>query len=394
MLYSTFLKRDETGLNQIFEAACEFEEQNVLDAIVDCKFSMNKVAQTLNHLRICQAKLNNESIDLVEFSEKFIESYATDYNECFRDAEKLIRRIGTTITGSMKLFRKFCPVVRRVRQGSNVVPVLDYSRLTYRHYHGQFFGEEAYPVLVKTFLHELAYFFHYLVLTLKVCKDMIHKEKAVRGDYEMLKQIYEKSCDEALHSVLDVFDTFGQVKLMSDEELERRRRNARPMKERLPKDYHAHDRKWMKREAYVFRLMSAHQYGFDSDLASILWAHNPEWGRKVCDIIPKLDTLRIPFKKSKKASLMGKKGTFNAREMVYLVKWSGVSWVNEEGKLVKEVNERHFYENYLRPHYNGEYLLPTWQAVCAERKFLYDNKISMEEMASCFAKCLSEAEAA
>lgn len=385
MLYSTIVQRDETGFNQIFEAARDFEEENVLEALLTCKFDMKKVEQTLNLVRMYQNRLNIESMDLVEFSENFIGQYATDHNECFRVAEKLIRRIGTTITGSMKIFRKFCPRVQRKLNGrGNIVPVLDYSRLTFRQFHGQFFGVEVYADLVKTLLHELTSFFYHLVTTLMVCKDMIRKEEEVKGNPNLLKSIYEKSCDEILKSVREVFDTFGQVKLISDEELDVRRRNAGPLQERLAKDYHAHDKRWMKLEAYMYRLASGNRYGLDKK-ASLLWANNPEWGKRVCGIIPRLDTLRIPFKHSKKAEAEGKRGTFDVREMLYLVKWSGVSCMSKDGKtVIDEAKERQFYL-YLQEQYKGDYLFPSWQAVCRERKFFHEQKVSMRWLAQQFA---------
>lgn len=386
MLYSTIVQRDETGFNQIYEAARAFEEENVLEALIACRFDIKKVEQTLNLVRIYQSRLNIESMDLVEFSETFIGQYATDHNACFRVAEKLIRRIGTTITGSMKIFRKFCPRVHRKLDGrGNIVPVLDYSRLTFRHFHGQFFGVEAYADSVKTLLHELTVFFYHLVATLKVCKDMISQEEEVRGDFARLKEIYEKSCDEVLTSVRDVFNAFGQVKLISDEELAERRRNARPLQERLAEDYHAHDRQWMKHEAYFRKLASGDRFGLD-EKASVLWSANPEQGRVVCAMIPRLDSLNIPFKRSKKAKAEGKKGTFDAREMVFLVKWSGVSRMSDDGKtIIDEACERQFYL-YLQEQYRGDYLFPSWQAVCRERRFFYKQDVSMEWMAQQFAK--------
>ena len=384
MLYSTIVQRDETGLNQIYEAARDFEEENVLEALVACKFNQKKIEQTLSLVRMYQLRLNIESMDLVEFSENFIEQYATDHNECFRVAEKLIRRIRTTITGSMKIFRKFCPrVQRKYDDRGNVVPVLEYSRLTFRHFQGQFFGPEVYIESVKPLLHELASFFYHLMATLKVCKDMIRKEDAVRGDFKKLKEIFEKSCDEVLKSVREVFDTYGQVKLMSDEELAERRKNARPLKEWLAQGYHAHDKHWMKKEAYFRKLSSGSQYGLD-DKASVLWAQNPEQGKMVCDLIPKLDALNIPFKHSKKAEELGKMGTFDAREMVYFIKWAGVSRIGVNGEVIDEPKEKQFYL-YLQEAYKGDYLLPTWQAICRERKFMYNEGLSMRYLASQFA---------
>lgn len=160
MLYSTIVQRNEEGFQEMYNAARQFENENLLEALIACKLNKKKVEQILNLTRIYQARLNIESMDLVEFSENFIEEYATDHNECFRLTEKLIRRIGTTITGSMKLFRKFCPVVRRKLDGAgNVVPTLDYSRLTFRQFYGQLFGVEAYIDLVKTLLQEMSSFF-------------------------------------------------------------------------------------------------------------------------------------------------------------------------------------------------------------------------------------------
>ena len=174
---------------------------------------------------------------------------------------------------------------------------------------------------------------------------------------------------------------------LTQEELAERRKNARPMKEWLAREYHAHDKKWLRGEAYMYRLASGRQYGLDEE-ASILWAKNPEWGRKVCSLIPRLDTLGIPFKNSKKAERMGKKGTFDVREMLYFVKWSGVSRLSDDGQtVIDEANERRFY-TYLQKKYQGDYLLPTWQAVCNERKYFYDEKVSMQELVNDFASHL------
>ena len=394
MLYSTIVQRDETGFNQMYEAALEFEEMNVLEAVIACKFNEKKVEQTLNIVRMYQARLNNESMDLVEFSNNFIEQYATDHNECFRIAEKLVKRIGTTITGSMKIFRKFCPVVRRKLDSvGNVVPTLDYSRLTFRQFSGQLFGAEGYIELVKTLLHEMATFFYHLLSVMALCKEMIHKEEEVRGDYNRLKEIFEKSCDELLHNVRKVNEAFGEVQLISKKELEDHQKNARPMKEWLATDYHSHNKQWLMREGYIRRLVSGRQFGLD-ETASNLWAKNPEWGRHICRLIPILDTLEIPYRNSKKAKEQRKKGTFEAREMAYFLKYSAVSHLSEDGQtVIDEANEKQFYL-YLQKQYCGDYCFPTWQAVCAERKFCADEGITMKAMANCFAEHVPQLELA
>jgi len=386
MLYSTIVQRDETGLNQIYGAAKELEDLNVLEAIISCKFDMRKVEQTLNLVRMYQARLNIESMELVAFSEHFIEEYATDNNKCFHIALKLVRKIGTTITGSMRIFRKYCPVVRKRLEGSdNIVPVLDYSRLTFRQYHSQFFGVEPYREIVKTLLHEQATFFYHLISVLKVCKDMIRKEQEVRGDYVQLKKIFDASCENVLKSIKDVNSTFGQVKLITQEELEERRKNARPLCDWLAEDYHEHDKKWLRREAYIYRYVEGTKHGLNED-ASQFFPQNPEHGVLVCKIIDRLDTIGLSKKKSK---VEGYDWQYDSIDMVFLLKWAEVSHVDEKGDVIDEEKERRFYEDYMLKHYKGPIKLPTWQAVCRQRAFCY-KEFSLKEMQDAFAMHLPQ----
>lgn len=388
MLYSTIVQRDETGLIQIYDAAKELEDLNVLEAILLCKFDIKKVEQTLNLVRMYQARLNIESMELVAFSENFIEEYATDNNKCFHMALKLVRKIGTTITGSMKIFRKYCPVVRKKLEGSNnIVPVLDYSRLTFRQYHSQFFGIEPYCELVKTLLHEQATFFYHLIAVLKICKDMIRKEQEVRGDYDRLKKIFDASCDKVLKSIKDVKSTFGPVKLVSQEELEERRKNARPLREWLAEDYHEHDKNWLRREAYIYRYVVGSKHGLDED-ASQFFAHNPEHGALVCKTIEQLDSIGLSKKKTK---VDGYDWQYDSMDMVYLLKWAEVSHVDDEGKVIEEEKEKRFYEDYVLKHYKGNVKLPTWQAVCRQRAYCY-KEFTLKDMQDAFAKHLPKHE--
>ena len=388
MLYTTIVQRDETGLNQILDKAREFEESNALEAIISCHFNLQEVDQVLCLVREYQNRLNRESSELVAFSTRFIEEYATDNNQCFDIALRLVRKIGTTITGSMKLFRQFCPVVRRKLEGRNVVPVLDYTRLTRRLYVSEFFGIEPYAESVKTLLHEMSAFFHHLVTTMAVCKDMIRREREVRGDFEQLKRIYDKSCNDLMKSVNVVLDTFGPVKLVSEEEIEERRKNARPLREWLARDYHAHDKKWLRKEAYIRRIIAGDEHGLDP-VASQLWSHDHKKGKEVIDAIARLDSLGLGYKNTKTE---GKKGKFDAREMVYLIKWSGVSWPDAEGNIVNETKEKQFYLYIQEKGYKGDYEFPSWQAVCRERAFCYKEHMSHEEMANAFAMHLTQAD--
>ena len=95
---------------------------------------------------------------------------------------------------------------------------------------------------------------------------MIRKEEKVRHDPELLKQIYESSCEEALTGLRQVINTFGSVKFVSEEEMEEHRKNARPLSEWLAEEYHNHDKHWMTKHAYVRYVMAGQQKGLDDEL--------------------------------------------------------------------------------------------------------------------------------
>lgn len=381
MLYSSIVQRDETGLNSIYEKAREFEMENAMEAIIACNFKPRKVEKVLSLVRIYQNTLNIESSELVEFSEHFIEQYATDNNKCFEIALQLVKKIGKTITGSMKLFRQFCPVVKRKLKGHNIVPTLDYTKLTQRLYYSDFFGFEVYEERVKTLLQEMAAFFYHLVATMAVCKDMIRKEEEVRGDYVRLKEIFERSCDEVLRSVNVVNATFKNAQLVTKEELEERKKNARPMKEWLSKDYHVYDTKWLRREGYIRRVISGAEDGLD-ETASQLWPNEHEWGKEVVGVLDQLHTLGLSTRKTKTE---GKLGKYETLDMVYLLKWSRVSYVDEQGSLQNEVKERRLYEYMQKRLKDGPYELPSWAGVCRSRAFCYEEKMTHQQMADAFA---------
>lgn len=389
MLYSTIVQRDETGLNQIYEGAMRFEAENALEAIISCRFTRRKVEQVLNMLRMYQARLNIESLELAEFSENFIEQYSTDNNQCFNMALKLMKKIGVIVTGSMKIFRKFCPVVRKRLEGSdNIVPVLDYTKLNQRFYHSQFFGDEPYIGTVKTLLHELATFYYHLLTTLQVCKDMIRKEEAVRGDFAQLKRIFENSCREVLKSVVDVNETFGPIMLVSKEELEERRKKARPLSEWLAKDYHNHDKKWLRREAYIYRIITGAEAGLDDEVMAQLFSHDIPKGIEVIKVFGQIDSLNLTHRNTK---TKGKKGKYDSMEMVYFLKWSGVSWLDGDGTWKNEENEKKLYLHLTKNVYSGDYEFPSWPAICRSRAYCY-NRIIPQEMIQNFASHLADIE--
>ena len=77
--------------------------------------------------------------------------------------------------------------------------------------------------------------------------------------------------------------------------------------------------------------------------------------------------------------------------MAYFLKWSGVSWLDNDGNWVKEENEKKLYRHLTESVYKGDFEFPTWSSVWGFRKYLYDSKVSLQEMVGSFAKHLPDA---
>ena len=56
----------------------------------------------------------------------------------------------------------------------------------------------------------------------------------------------------------------------------------------------------------------------------------------------------------------------------------------ESPKMVNEEKEKRFYEYIQKDIYKGNYEFPSWQAVCRERAFCYDRKMTHEDMSKAF----------
>lgn len=349
MIITTVVERDNSGLEAIIEAAYKFGESRFMESLHICNFDKYKVMQATNLVRMYQARLNIESLALSKFSEIFIPSYATENNECFETAILLLRRLRTTITGTMKIFRKFCPVIRKQLPKDTV---LNRSGLVSQYPQWDLFGIEQFSPEVQTLFHEMNTFFAHLVTSLCLCKDMIRKEKDVRGNFEELETIYEDSCSEVWEGLKDIVETFG-VKLVSDEELENYNKTDHSSPNWKAAHYHKMDKKEMRRHVYCRFISEGQRDGLDKK-ASTLWPKEHDKAHLVVFSIYHFDSMGFKFRKNNKDK--DNPGTYESEDLVKYIKWAGPS------------SEIAFYR-YLKEHYKGNYKLPSWQAISKKMKW-------------------------
>ena len=97
MRYSTIVEKNDRTLLEIIGMLEQFEKDRFIAGLQMRHYSTFQIEQTLDMVRSYQARLNMEARALVNFSENFIQQFATDNNKCFKEAQRYFNRIRSTL---------------------------------------------------------------------------------------------------------------------------------------------------------------------------------------------------------------------------------------------------------------------------------------------------------
>ena len=113
MIYSTIVEKNESALQQIIDALDLFEKERFVAGIQAGRFSKYEIAQTLEMVQLYQKRMNVEGRALAHFSETFIRQFATDNNQCFKNAERYFKKIRSTLCALKKVLQKTGQTARK-----------------------------------------------------------------------------------------------------------------------------------------------------------------------------------------------------------------------------------------------------------------------------------------
>ena len=364
MRYSTIVEKNEATLLEIIEAVEQFEEDRFL-ATLSVRSHPYDIQQTTQLVREYQAKMNREALALAKFSETFIHQYATDNNRCFETAQLLFNRIRSTVSITRRLFRKTCPIVRRLVDDRP--SIFQRSVLSFGACQRDLFGVSAFDESVRVLYEDLQTFFVTVINVLSLCRHMIHTERTVREDDRLCLSIYQECRDRALAGVKSFTDGCAQLSL-PETELLKRLQKAKSLTSYAKENYHRFDTS----EFEFTRLADALRKGRSSGLTddeTRLWSHNYDHALRVRKVVGCLDRL---------ADAEGQRGKLSGAMLVEFVKWCQVA----------PEMERNMYNTYFLPTYHGRLQALSWSTVCKVRKERRDMGISDAEECASFEKRL------
>jgi hypothetical protein len=367
MRYSTIVEKNDKTLLEIIDALEQFEEDRFIAGIQARHYSKFQLEQTLDMVRSYQSRMNIEVRALVQFSETYIQQFATDNNKCFNHAERYFNRIRSTLGGLKKVFQKTCPRSMVQLPNKDQKPsVFERSPLSYGVCVMDMYGIASYDDVVQELYHELETLLSTAVGVLGLCHQMIESEKMIRDDMDQLKTIYRESCRSLMSGLREYSELMGTCGQVPETDLSRRKASAGSLDDFLRKEYH----NVAKKEFKLFVWQEAMRRGQSDGLTeeeTFLWTDNHDKVKLVRWAIEHFDELDVE----------GQQGKLDSVSIVYFLRWCGVA-TRKEKRLYQ----------YFCSNYCGCFQPLVWSAVSKERKEQMEHGISSEEATRKFQKML------
>lgn len=369
MRYNTIVEKDENNLQEIITAAEQFSEERFLEGIKMKRYNQYEIEKMIVVIREYQQKMNKECLALAKFSETFIQTYATDNNECFTTAYRLFNRIRSTIGATKKVYKKTCPrVVKKLPIGVENPSVYNRSIFSYATYSPDLFGVKSFDENVIVLYEDMKTFFTTVISTLLLCRNIINKERMVKADPDMCISIYNDCVKKVKGGITDFVRMFQQVNTIPASELYERKKKARKKEEFVCQNYHQYNTEDLKISVIAETLANGQKDGL-TDLESVLWEKNHEKALEVRKVVKDFDT--CVYKMSKKSMI-------SSGVIVEFIKWCQID----------EVNEKKLYTEYFKNNYKGKFKLPGWTAISQERKNRHDMGCSDKDLSDSFERQL------
>lgn len=341
MLYSTIVEKNEEGLLMIIEAAEKFDQGKFLNAIYNCHLRKEDILGIIEYVKEFKGKLSREHLALAKFAATFNKEYATENNMCFDSAEKLFRKIRSTISGSKKIYKKFCRTIKKRMPATapQRPSVFKRSELVNNYYSGQLFGMDTYEECVIMLYKQLEEFFMELVKCLALCHMIITEENTIRNTPEECMNIYRECYDKMLNNSRIMVRTFKESKMIPNSDMEERKKEAGSLCDFICSNYHKYDPSQFQMHVVASELSK--DSGM-TDVEKILFgANNTAMAEKVRYVMQHFDELENNAHKGKH------KEKHSSFCVASLMLWCGIG--NTQDDKVK------MFVDYFNNTYKGEY---------------------------------------
>ena len=292
MIHWTDIEKSKEGILQILEVIKNYEKDGEVRFIAGIQgrhFSEYKIQQLICIVRERLNMTRRELLRLSEIALTYNKLWATDNNNCFRDSEKLFRKIRSTLKGTKIIYKRFTPICRKNIPDNGFRPsVFVKSTLAYAECGRDLYGLESYPDSVATLYTEMGAFFTNVIAVLVICHQELAKEAMISKDAELCLQLLNEQCKTIVGDMKDVIGMLSKEKAEQNELLKKSKKTG-SLKTFAQEGFHKYNIESITRYATSRAVESGAAFGLD-DIESLYFVNDPEKGKKAKDIMTRFDT--------------------------------------------------------------------------------------------------------
>lgn len=292
MIHWTDIEKSKEGILQILEVIKNYEKDGEVRFIAGIQgrhFSEYKIQQLICIVRERLNMTRRELLRLSEIALTYNKLWATDNNNCFRDSEKLFRKIRSTLKGTKIIYKRFTPICRKNIPDNGFRPsVFVKSTLAYAECGRDLYGLESYPDSVATLYAEMGAFFTNVIAVLVICHQELAKETMISKDAELCLQLLNEQCKTIVGDMKDVIGMLSKEKAEQNELLKKSKKTG-SLKTFAQEGFHKYNIESITRYATSRAVESGAAFGLD-DIESLYFVNDPEKGKKAKDIMTRFDT--------------------------------------------------------------------------------------------------------
>lgn len=291
MISWTEIEHSKDGILMILDVIKNYEKEGdvrFLAGIQSRHFSEYKIQQLICIVRERLNMTRRELLRLSEIALTYNKLWATDDNNCFRDADKLFRKIRSTLKGTKILFKRFTPICRKAMPDRDFrASVFVRSTLAHAECGRDLYGLESYPDSVSTLYAEMGAYFTNVIAVLVICHQELTKEAMISNDAEMCLKLLNEQCKSIVGDMKDVIGMLSKEKANQDELLKKSKKTG-SLKAFAQQGFHKYNIESITRYATSRAVENGAEFGLD-DIEALYFVNNPEKGRRAKEVMTCFD---------------------------------------------------------------------------------------------------------
>lgn len=368
----TIVDKSEDGLLQLIAQAEAFEQGNYIQAIREKRLNREEVMKLTDKVHEARRKMRNEFYAIAKFATTFNKQFATRNNGCFSSAEKLFKRLCSSLKGTRDMYGKFCRRRHPLEVKRASVALFERSLLSKRQAEEDLFGMVSYDSYVQELYDEMVAFNKELVIGLIMCRQVLRDESIIKNNPERCLQIFNQCSEEALAAQRNAFAflSMANTKEVPQSEYEERLSKAKSIQDFAAEYFHNMELDEFNNMILCRIVKESKQNGLSDDETK-LWPKKNSLALKTRKIIEHFDDLKPK----------GRANNLEAAKVAILMDWCGITGSG---------NEKFFVETYFPKVYPGAYNIPKANSVNTAKNKLDPTSPDYQNFVTAIEKLLTK----